>query len=84
MASEQQRTINQNQQKTMFDLPPQKWVKQFRLGSFDGFQILEKQGEKQPKSVCIIRCMFQSEKNTQTNESPDDEQAMVNESLFQA
>ena len=64
----------------MLDLPPQERIQQLGRGFFYGYQVLEEQGEKQPKQVGIPCRVVQNEVNGEANECPADEEAMVDES----
>ena len=68
----------------MFDLSSQKRVKQLRLGLFDSDYVLDKQQRNQQEQVRIPCCVVQCEKEGKADESPTDEQAMVDESIFLA
>lgn len=68
----------------MFDLSSQKRVELLRLGFFDSNYILDKQQGNQQEQVRIPCCVVQCEKESEADESPTDEQAMVNESIFLA
>ena len=68
----------------MLDLPAQKRVEQLGLRRFDGNEILQIEKKQHHKQVGIPCGMVQNEINSEADESPNDEQAMVNESLFQA
>jgi hypothetical protein len=57
-SKQQQHTENQHQKERMFDLTAQKRVELFGIRFLNGYQVFEEQEEKQPKSVCIIRCLF--------------------------
>ena len=82
--NEQENPIYHHQQKTMLHLPAQKRVEQLGLRRFDGNEILQIEKKQHHKQVGIPCGMVQNEINSEADESPNDEQAMVNESLFQA
>lgn len=68
----------------MFDLSSQKRVKQLRFCLFDSDYVLDKQQGNQQEQVRIPCCVMQCEKESEADESPTDEQTMVNESIFLA
>ena len=82
-SNQKEQSINQDQQKTVLDLPSQEGIQQFGRGFFYGYQVLEEQEEKQPKQVGIPCRVMQNKIDGKTDERPADEQAMVNERLFQ-
>ena len=82
-SNNQEYPIYQHQQKTMLDLSAQERVKQLWLCLFDGNQVLDKQGGEQPEQVGIPCRVVQNEVNGKADERPTDEQAMVDERLFQ-
>ena len=68
----------------MLYLSAQKRVKLLGFCLLDGNKVLQKEKEQYPKQVGIPRSLVQNEINNEAHESPTNEQAMVNKSLFQA
>ena len=66
----------------MLHLLAQKRVEQLGLRRFDGNKILQKEKKQHHKQVRIPGGMVQNEINSEADESPNDEQAMVDESLL--
>ena len=66
----------------MLHLLAQKRVEQLGLRRFDGHKVLQKEKKQHHKQVGIPRSLVQNEINSEADERPNDEQAMVDESLL--